>query len=87
MFGNFGFGELMIILVIVLVLFGAKRIPEISALVRQGNPRVQEERERRRALDHGAGAARATSRACRPAIRWRRAATAAEEVAPGAEAL
>ncbi|MEO8561393.1 MAG: twin-arginine translocase TatA/TatE family subunit, partial [bacterium] len=27
MFGNLGFSELMIILVIVLVLFGAKRIP------------------------------------------------------------
>ena len=28
---NLGVGELVIILVIVLVLFGAKRIPEISA--------------------------------------------------------
>ena len=36
MFGNLGFGELMIILVIVLVLFGAKRIPEISASFGKG---------------------------------------------------
>lgn len=36
MFGNLGFGELMIVLVIVLVLFGAKRIPEISASFGKG---------------------------------------------------
>ena len=33
---NMGFGELMIVLVIVLVLFGAKRIPEISASFGKG---------------------------------------------------
>jgi sec-independent protein translocase protein TatA len=36
MFGNLGMTELMIILVIVLVLFGAKRIPEISASFGKG---------------------------------------------------
>ena len=36
MLGNLGFGELMVILVIVLVLFGAKRIPEISASMGKG---------------------------------------------------
>lgn len=36
MFGNLGFGELMVMLVIVLVLFGAKRIPEISASFGKG---------------------------------------------------
>jgi sec-independent protein translocase protein TatA len=36
MFGNFGMGELMVLLVIVLVLFGAKRIPEISASFGKG---------------------------------------------------
>lgn len=36
MFGNLGFGELMIIMVIVLVLFGAKRVPEISASFGKG---------------------------------------------------
>lgn len=30
MFGNIGFPELLIILVIVLLLFGAKRLPEIA---------------------------------------------------------
>jgi sec-independent protein translocase protein TatA len=34
--GNLGFGELMIIMVIVLVLFGAKRVPEISASFGKG---------------------------------------------------
>jgi sec-independent protein translocase protein TatA len=33
---NLGFGELMVVLVIVLVLFGAKRIPEISASFGKG---------------------------------------------------
>ena len=36
MFGNLGFGELMIVMVIVLVLFGAKRVPEISASFGKG---------------------------------------------------
>jgi sec-independent protein translocase protein TatA len=36
MFGNLGFGELMAIMVIVLVLFGAKRVPEISASFGKG---------------------------------------------------
>ena len=36
MFGNLGFGEMMIIMVIVLVLFGAKRIPEVSASFGKG---------------------------------------------------
>ena len=35
-FGNFGFGEILIILVIVLLLFGAKRIPEIAGSLGQG---------------------------------------------------
>jgi len=34
--GNLGFGELMIILVIVLVLFGARRVPEIGASIGRG---------------------------------------------------
>jgi len=32
-FGNIGFMELMVILVIVLVLFGARRVPEIGASI------------------------------------------------------
>lgn len=36
MLGNFGMGEMIILLVIVLVLFGAKRIPEISASFGKG---------------------------------------------------
>jgi sec-independent protein translocase protein TatA len=35
-FGNFGFMEWMIVLVIVLVLFGAKRVPEIGASLGKG---------------------------------------------------
>lgn len=36
MLGGLGFSELMIILVIVLVLFGAKRVPEIGASIGKG---------------------------------------------------
>ena len=35
-FGNIGFMELMVILVIVLVLFGARRVPEIGASIGKG---------------------------------------------------
>ena len=35
-FGNFGFGEILIILVVVLLLFGAKRIPEIAGSLGKG---------------------------------------------------
>ncbi|HEY9515450.1 MAG TPA: twin-arginine translocase TatA/TatE family subunit [Gemmatimonadaceae bacterium] len=34
--GNLGFGEIMVILVIVLLLFGAKRIPEIAGSMGKG---------------------------------------------------
>lgn len=36
MLGNWGLGEMLVALVIVLVLFGAKRIPEISASFGKG---------------------------------------------------
>ena len=36
MLGGLGFTELMVILVIVLVLFGAKRVPEIGASIGKG---------------------------------------------------
>ena len=36
MLGNFGMGKLIVVLIIVLVLFGAKRIPEISASFGKG---------------------------------------------------
>jgi sec-independent protein translocase protein TatA len=35
-FGNIGFMELMVILIIVLVLFGARRVPEIGASIGRG---------------------------------------------------
>lgn len=35
-FGNLGFGEIMMILVLVLLLFGAKRLPEIGASMGKG---------------------------------------------------
>lgn len=34
--GNLGFGEILIILVIILLLFGAKRIPEIAGSMGKG---------------------------------------------------
>ena len=36
MFGNLGFPEILIIMVIVLLLFGAKRIPEIAGSMGKG---------------------------------------------------
>lgn len=30
MFGNIGWGEILVVLVIVLILFGAKRLPELA---------------------------------------------------------
>ena len=36
MIGNLGFGELLVIVIIVLVLFGAKRVPEIGASFGKG---------------------------------------------------
>lgn len=35
-FSNFGMGEMLIILVVVLLLFGAKRIPEIAGSMGKG---------------------------------------------------
>lgn len=34
--GNLGFSEIMIILVVVLLLFGAKRLPEVGASIGKG---------------------------------------------------
>jgi sec-independent protein translocase protein TatA len=36
MFGNLGFPELLIIMVVILLLFGAKRIPEIAGSMGKG---------------------------------------------------
>jgi sec-independent protein translocase protein TatA len=36
MFGNLGFPELIIIMVVILLLFGAKRIPEIAGSMGKG---------------------------------------------------
>ena len=35
-FGNLGFGEILVILIIVLLLFGARRIPEIAGSMGKG---------------------------------------------------
>jgi sec-independent protein translocase protein TatA len=35
-FGNLGFGEILLILVVVLLLFGAKRLPEVGASIGKG---------------------------------------------------
>lgn len=36
MFGNLGFTEILIILLVLLLVFGARRIPEIGASIGQG---------------------------------------------------
>ena len=44
--GNLGFSEIMIILLVVLLVFGAKRLPEMGASIGKGHSRVQEEPHR-----------------------------------------
>ena len=36
MFGNLGFGELLVIVIIIIVLFGAKRIPDLIQGIGKG---------------------------------------------------
>ena len=36
MFGNLGFGEIMVIMLVVLLFFGARRLPEIGASIGKG---------------------------------------------------
>lgn len=36
MFGNFGMGEMLLVLLVVLLLFGAKRLPELGGAVGKG---------------------------------------------------
>ncbi len=48
MFGNLGFGEILLILVVVLLLFGAKRLPEVGSSIGKGI------REFKRASEGGA---------------------------------
>ena len=36
MFGNLGFGEILVIMLIVLLFFGAKRLPEIGSSIGKG---------------------------------------------------
>ena len=38
---NLGFTEIMILLVVALLVFGAKRLPEIGSSHGEGDPRVQ----------------------------------------------
>ncbi len=65
-FGNLGFGEMLMILVIILVLFGAKRVPEIGASIGKGirefkrnindvDRHIREPEPPLRAADHIAG--------------------------------
>lgn len=36
MIGNLGFGEIMLIMLVVLLVFGAKRLPEVGASIGKG---------------------------------------------------
>jgi sec-independent protein translocase protein TatA len=75
-FGNLGLPEVLIILVIILLLFGAKRIPEIAASMGKGI------NEFKRNLSD---AQRAIQEPPRPAERIAPAAPAAEAVKAGEE--
>lgn len=65
MFGNFGMGEMIVMLVIVLVLFGAKRVPEISASFGQGI------REFKRSLNEVEGSVTTHMTSAPPQQGWR----------------
>jgi sec-independent protein translocase protein TatA len=39
--GNLGFTEIMVILLVVLLLFGAKRLPEVGASIGKGNREIK----------------------------------------------
>ena len=81
MFGNLGMGELMVILVIVLVLFGAKRIPEISASFGKGIREFKKNvNDVERSITEPEPRAESRLSAGDPLVR--RDATAAEEVRP-----
>ncbi|HET7551478.1 MAG TPA: twin-arginine translocase TatA/TatE family subunit [Gemmatimonadaceae bacterium] len=80
-FGNIGFGEIMMLLVIVLLLFGAKRIPEIAGSMGKGI------REFKKSVNEVQNSVQSDISASddRERLRAREAATRAEEEAPRPE--
>jgi TatA/E family protein of Tat protein translocase len=65
-FGNLGFTELLMILIIVLVLFGARRVPEIGASIGKGI------REFKKNISDADASSRVAASICPPASRYRR---------------
>jgi sec-independent protein translocase protein TatA len=86
MFGNLGFPELLIIMVVILLLFGAKRIPEIAGSMGKGirefkkniNDATREVTEETRAPGEPATQSRLTA----AELEQRRAVDEAERPAP-----
>jgi sec-independent protein translocase protein TatA len=82
MFGNLGFPEILIIMVIVLLLFGAKRIPEIAGSMGKGIKEFKKNINEA-TNDLNSEAPRYEPRLTQAELDQRRAATpAAEEVRP-----
>ena len=55
-FGNMGFMEILLILVVVLLLFGAKRLPEIGSSMGKGIREFKTKHHGRRSFASRAGA-------------------------------
>jgi sec-independent protein translocase protein TatA len=86
MFGNLGFPEILIIMVIVLLLFGAKRIPEIAGSmgkgIREFKKNINDATREVRAETNPSIEADTQSRLTAAELERRRAAEEAERPAP-----
>ena len=86
MFGNLGFPELLIIMIVILLLFGAKRIPEIAGSMGKGikefRKNINDATREVTAETRGPGESDTQSRLTAAELEQRRAADEAERPAP-----
>jgi sec-independent protein translocase protein TatA len=86
MFGNLGFPELLIIMVVILLLFGAKRIPEIAGSmgkgIREFKKNINDATREVTSETRGAGETESQSRLTAAELEQRRAVDEAERPAP-----
>jgi sec-independent protein translocase protein TatA len=86
MFGNLGFPELLIIMVVILLLFGAKRIPEIAGSmgkgIREFKKNINDATREVTSETRGAGEPESQSRLTAAELEQRRAGDEAERTAP-----
>ncbi|HEV2018567.1 MAG TPA: twin-arginine translocase TatA/TatE family subunit [Gemmatimonadaceae bacterium] len=86
MFGNLGFPELLIIMIVILLLFGAKRIPEIAGSmgkgIREFKKNINDATREVTAETRAPGEAESQSRLTAAELEQRRAVDEAERAAP-----